>query len=87
MAKFGVNADDFLDWYFEDDIDYKYIGQCAEDALRSDRNCRSISVKSLFDITGYIPAKLLIPLSSKATKDLEELEEVDPSECKLIYKK
>ena len=72
---------------FEDDIDYKYIGQCAEDALRSDRNCKSISVKYLFDTTGYIPAKLLIPLSNRATKDLEELEEVDPSECKLIYKK
>lgn len=87
MARFGVNAEDFLEWYLSDEEDYKYVGQCAADLLRTDKNCRSLSIKYLFDQTGYIPAKLLIPLSGKATKDLEELDEVDPSECKLIYKK
>ena len=84
MAKYGVNANDFLDWFFSEREDYTNLGMTIVEELKTEKTVRT-TVKSIFDQCGYIPSHLLIPLSAKV--EIEDMTEVDPSECKLIYSK
>ena len=84
MIKYGVNADDFLEWYFEDAEDYIIFAKEIVSRLKKGEKRTTITVKELFDQCADIPTYLCIPLRDNG-RNVEDLDGIDPSECKLIY--
>jgi hypothetical protein len=53
--KGSITASDFIAWYFSDEDDVLNIGREVINAIRT-TGSNTITVKSLFDSCGYIPA-------------------------------
>jgi len=79
---FYVNQKDFIEWALSDPDDIKAIGQRIYEALLTE-NYGKITVRELFDECGYLPSHIVHTYDTNY--DMEDIEEIDPSDCKLIY--
>jgi hypothetical protein len=86
-----VAASAFLEWYFSDEDDTLNIGREVIAGLKSDGS-HTITARSLYDSSGYIPAHICTDISEEIldeeyefeAKDLEFID--DLTEVKECYK-
>lgn len=74
-----VTASNFLDWYFSEEDDTLYIGDCAIDMLKA-KGRFNITAKDVFDFCGYIPAFICEddadPLLEYAVEEVEFIDDL-----------
>jgi hypothetical protein len=80
--KHYVYQKDFIEWVLSGPDDIKAIGQRIYEALLTEKYGK-ITVRELFDECGYLPSHIVHTYDTNY--DMEDIEEIDPSDCKLIY--